>query len=107
MTNSEALLAKVGYPLTDNAIKLALEGRELDHADIYAALQNVQAFDLAYADALVMLITQPNSISEGGYSVSAGDRKTLAEMANKIYLKYGKASPLENPKPKATFVQRW
>jgi hypothetical protein len=107
MTNSEALLAKVGYPLSEDAIHLALEGRELDPVDIFVALENVQAFDLAYADALVMILTQPNSISEGGYSVSAGDRKMLAEMANKNFLKYGKASPLENPKPKATFVQRW
>ena len=107
MTNSEALLAKIGYPLSDNAIHLALEGRELDPVEIYVALENVQAFDLAYADALVMLLTQPGSISEGGYSISIGDRKTLAEMASKIFLKYGKASPLENPKPKATFIQRW
>lgn len=107
MTNSEALLAKVGYPLSDNAIHLALEGRELDPVDIYVATDNATAFELAYADCLVMLITQPSSISEGGYSVSAGDRKVLAEMANKIFLKYGKASPLESQKPKATFVQRW
>jgi hypothetical protein len=107
MTNSEALLAKVGYPLSDNAIHIALEVRELDPADIFVASENIQAFDLAYADALVMIITQPSSFSEGGYSVSAGDRKILAEMANKIFLKYGKASPLESLKPKATFVQRW
>jgi hypothetical protein len=107
MTYTEALLAKVGYPLSDNAIHLALEGRELDPTEIFVATENVQAFDLAYADALVMVLTQPGSISEGGYSISAGDRILLANIANRMFIKYGKASPLESAKPQARFVQRW
>ena len=112
MTNAEALLARVGYPLSENQIHIALENRAMVPDDLFVALENVQAMDLAYADCLVMLVSAPASVSEGGFSVSVGDRNLLTNMANKVFAKYGETSPLPtlpstNPAPKATFVQRW
>jgi hypothetical protein len=100
MTNFEAIKGRLGYPLSDNAFKLALSDRGLTDTDTYA---KGQAFDLAYADAITMLVTSPN-VSEGGYSISLSDKNNLIKLANGIYEKYGTMSSL---KPTATFVQRW
>lgn len=105
MTNLEALAVKVGYPLRDNAFRLALEERGVVADDTFTP--NAQAFELAYADSLVRVLTAPGSISEGGFSVSVGDRKYLEEVANQVYAKYQVASPLRAMKPKATFRQPW
>ena len=101
MTNLEALKGKLSYPLPSNAFILALTDRGLVDSATYA---KCQAFDLAYADAIMMLVTAPNT-SEGGYSVSMADKNALIALANGIYDKYGVATAI--PKPKATFVQRW
>ena len=101
MTNLEALKGKLNYPLSDNAFILALNDRDISETATYA---KCQAFDLAYADAIMTLITAPN-ISEGGYSISLSDKETLQKLAKGIYDKYGVASPIVGPT--ATFVQRW
>lgn len=101
MTNLEAIKGKLNYPLTDNAFKLALADRDLTDMATYA---KCQAFDLAYADLIVMLITSPN-VTEGGYSVSQSDKEMLLNLANGIYTKYGE--PVSSLKKTATFVQRW
>jgi len=105
MTNLEALRARVGYPLTDNALEYALSKRSLDKDDIWQATS--EAFDLAYADALVIVLTSPDSVSEGGYNISSNDKKFIAETANQIYKTYGQASFIPALTPTARFVQRW
>lgn len=102
MTNLEALKAKIGYPLSDNALKVALIDRNLSDSSFYEPCQN---FDLAYADAVMTLIAAPN-VSEGGYMINLSDRERLIALANGIYSKYGLISPLEK-KQAAKFVQRW
>ena len=69
-------------------------------AGIYAG---GETFDLAYADAIAVLLTTPD-IKEGGYSLSVTDKNTLTKLANGIYSKYGIVSSL---KPTAKFVRRW
>jgi hypothetical protein len=101
MTNLEAIKGKLSYPLSDNAFILALLDRGLTSTDTYA---KGEAFDLAYADAITILITAPNT-SEGGYSVSQSDKKTLLDLPNGIYTKYGE--PVSSLKKTATFVQRF
>ena len=101
MTNLEAIKAKLNYPLSDNAFTLALLDRGLTATDTYAT---GQSFDLAYADTITTLVTAPN-VSEGGYSVSLSDKKTLLDLANGIYKKYGE--PTRSLKPTAIFVQRF
>ena len=108
MTNAEALLARVGYPLSDNAIQMALEKRGMSVDDDYVALEDVQSFDLAYADCLFVVIASPASFSEGGMSVTSADVNRLIEMANFIYKKYGEVSPIKDTlRPIARFVNRW
>lgn len=102
MTNLEALKAKVGYPIADDALRVALIDRSLSESSFY---EPCQSFDLAYADAIMTLVAAPNT-REGGYSVSISDREKLVELANGIYTKYGLVSPMDK-KPTAKFVQRW
>lgn len=101
MTNLEALKGKLGYPLSSNSFILALTDRGLSDSSVYA---KCTAFDLAFADSIMILLTVPN-VSEGGYSISLSDKATLLELANGIYAKCGVASPMI--KPTAKFVQRW
>ena len=103
MTNLEAIKGRLNFPLSDNALILALEDRDLDSLGTYV---KGQSFDLAYADAIMIILTTPN-ISEGGYSVSFSDRDTLLKIANGIYSKYGVVNPASSLKPTAKFVQRW
>ena len=103
MTNLEAIKGKLSYPLSENAFILALTTRGLIPTDNYAV---GQAFDLAYADLIVVLLTTPN-ITEGGYSVSLSDRAILIKLASAIYTKYEVDNPLGSLKPTAKFVQRW
>jgi hypothetical protein len=103
MTYLEAIRGKLNYPLSENAFKVALEDRGLYSEDIYV---KCESFDLAYADLIVTLLTAPN-ISEGGFTINLADRKTLLNIADKIYTKYDEASPIDSLKPKATFIQRF
>jgi hypothetical protein len=101
MTYLEAIKGKLSYPLSDNAFILALTDRGLTYTDTYA---KGQAFELAYADTVITLVTSPN-VSEGGYSINQSDKKTLLELANGIFTKYGE--PISSLKKTATFVQRF
>ncbi len=101
MTFLEAIKGKLSYPLSDNAFILALTDRGLTYTDTYA---KGESFDLAYADTIFTLITSPN-VTEGGYSISLSDKKTLLDLANGIYTKYGE--PISSLKKTATFVQRF
>ena len=103
MTYLEAIKGKINYPLSDNTFEILLIDRGLTSTDTYTSCQ---AFDLAYADAIVTLITSPN-ITEGSYSVSLTDKKTFINIADGIYKKYSVANPLSSLKPKGTFVQRF
>ena len=101
MTYLEAIKAKLNYPLSDNTFILALTDRGLTSTDNYA---KSQLFDLAYADTITTLVTAPN-VSEGSYSISLSDKKTLSDLADGIYKKYGE--PIRSLKKTATFVQRF
>lgn len=105
MTNLEAIKAKVGYPVSDNSVELALTTRGLTTTDEFSATS--EAFELAYADVLITITTSPAGVSEGGYSISSADKQTLIQIANNIYKRYEVANPLEAMRPKARFVQRW
>jgi len=103
MTNLEAITAKLNYPLSENTFIVALEDRGVVSDAVYATCE---AFELAYADTIITLVTTPN-ITEGGYSISMSEKKTLLSIADKIYTKYSVANPLGSLKKKATFVQRF
>lgn len=100
MTYLEALKAKVEYPLSDNAFTLALEDRGLVGTDTYV---KGKLFDLAYADCLTQLVSMADK-KEGNFSLTFSDKRTIIQIANGIYNRYGIASSL---KPTAKFVTRW
>ena len=102
MTNLEALKAKISYPLTDNAFKLALTDRGLLDTSAYT-VANKRALELAQADLHVVLVSAPD-VQEGGYQITLNDKKTLISVANGLYSKYGVPSPFG---AKATFKQPW
>jgi len=105
MTNLEAIKAKVGWNLSTNSFTLALTDRGLTTTDTYTATS--EAFELTYADCLIMLLSSPQSESEGGYSISSGDRSNLQKIADAIYRKYDDARANNTGTSKAKFVQRW
>lgn len=103
MTNKEALQAAVKYPLEDAEMSLILINRGLAEDGIYTA--KTPAFDLAKADAFVLLVTAPN-MQEGGFSRSLGNTDNLVKLANGIYAMYGEKSPLVIP-AKVTVLKVW
>jgi len=51
-------------------------------------------------------VTSPQSVSEGGYSISMGERATLLALATSIYKRYGDAGALNTPTPTATWIRQ-
>jgi hypothetical protein len=102
MTNLEAIKGKLNYPLSDNSFILALSGRDLVYTETYTA-SDKRSLELAQADLIYTLASAPN-ITEGGYSVSLSDKKTMLKVADGIYRKYGIYDVM---KPTAKFVQKW
>lgn len=103
MTILEAIKEAVGYPISDNRANMTLIKRGLTGTS--EATQSVltgKAFELATADLIFWMITAPN-ISEGGYSLSVTDKKTLKDIASGIFSKWGLADPTY---PTAKFVSR-
>jgi hypothetical protein len=103
MTNLEAIRAKLSYPLSANAYLLVLADRELVSTAVYDATTDKRAMDLAQADLIYVLCTQPH-FTEGGYSVTVTDRYALLKVADSIYRRYGIRDPF---KPTGKFVQKW
>jgi len=88
MTNLEAIKASEAgkYQLSDNVYLKALTDHSIVNTATYAGRS--QAFDLAVADVYIVLATGTD-VKEGGYSVSIPDRKTLLNLANSIYQRWG------------------
>ena len=105
MTNLEAIKAKLSYPLSDNSFIVALQDRGVTSAGVYVG---GESFDLAYADSINTLVTAPDK-SEGGFSLSLGDKQYLLRLADGIYTKYSISNPITTSslKKTATFVQRF
>ena len=55
----------------------------------------------AMADCLRQIILYPNSISEGGMSISKTDKDSLLSIANRLYREIGEETI--DDKPKITF----
>jgi len=104
MTILEAIKEAIGYPISDNRANMTLIKRGLSAtAEANEAVLNGQAFDLATADLIYWMITTPN-ISEGGYSLTVNDKKTLQQIASGIFSKWGVTDPST---PKAKFISPW
>lgn len=85
MTNKAALQSTTSYPIDGNAIERLLMDRGLEASGEYT--DKSAPFDLAKADLYKELVAGA-SITEGGYSISLSDKKSLRDLANSIYGQY-------------------
>lgn len=84
MTILEALKARFGYPLSDNLFMSVLIQRGLNGEDIFTSeIGQSPAFNLAWMDGLIMLLTVPN-VTEGDYSISMVDKDNILNLINSI-----------------------
>ncbi|HCY40441.1 MAG TPA: hypothetical protein DHV48_03670 [Prolixibacteraceae bacterium] len=104
MTILEAIKEAIGYPISDNRANMTLIKRGLSGtSEATQAILNSREFELATADLIYWMITTPN-ISEGGYSLSISDKKTLKDIASGIFSKWGVSDPTT---PTAKFISPW
>ena len=92
MTNLEALRHSVAITVHDDALDKILIDSNITGADTYTGKS--RAFDLAKADLLVHIISQPN-VSEGGYSISLTDKESLGKQAAQLYALHDEINPLQ------------
>lgn len=92
MTNLEALLAAVNYPVDTIKLQKILVDRGLQENSTYAGKS--KEFDIATADLYVLIVTSAN-ISEGDFQISATDKSNYMKLASGIYSKWGIDNPLE------------
>ena len=91
MNVREALKNSVSFPLAPGQVEVIAVKRGLNlDADFTSSVAKSESYELTYADALKLMVTQPN-VSEGGVSISVSDKKSLISIANSIYRKYGES----------------
>lgn len=85
MTIIKALKSKFNYNLPDSFFESILIDAGLNGESEYTQeIGNSEAFQMAWANGLVALITTPN-ITEGDYSISLADRASIIKLINWIY----------------------
>lgn len=102
LTILAAIKSQVQYPLPSDFYLTILVKRGLD-GDCVCTNETLESagFKGAQADCLRQIILYPNSISEGGMSITKADRQSLLFMANKLYKEIGE-EPIDE-RPKVTF----
>ncbi len=102
LTILAAIKSQVQYPLPSDFYLTILVKRGLD-GDGVCTKETLESagFKGAQADCLRQIILYPNSISEGGMSITKADRQSLLFMANKLYKEIGE-EPIDE-RPKVTF----
>lgn len=76
--------------------------RDLQDADYTQEIGKSPAFKGAMADCLKQIVFHPNSISEGGISISKAEVASIKAEANRLYQGIGEA-PIGDERPKITF----
>lgn len=89
MTNLQALQSIIGFNSNLPALlfEKALIDAGLSEMDIYSA-DNEMKIDICAAGLILVIVTAPD-IKEGGYELTAGDRKDLLEVRGLLLGKYG------------------
>lgn len=90
MTNKEALMAVVGFEVSDDAIDKSLVDAGIKGAEEYTT-NDAEDIDLCAIDLLQLLLSVPN-VSEGGYSISY-DRTAIKDRLNFLSGKHGLMNP--------------
>ena len=102
MTILESLKSKVSYPLGEDTLNSILITRGLDAgAEFNVSIANSNSFKGAVADLYLQLVTVPN-ISEGGMSVSYGDKNVFLSLYRALKKEIGEEDLTSTAK--TTFV---
>lgn len=99
MTILEALKAAVGlnYPVDDLTYQKTLTDKDLDPAGTYDSTFT-KPVELCAASIVLVLLGSAESIREGGYSISLGDKDALFKLYNYYVDKYpDDLQPLPKP----------
>lgn len=89
MTIREALRSSFPFSVNNAQLDVIAISRCLVLDDAFDPfVSNSKSFELAKADIIRTLAMSPN-VSEGGVSISFGDRVDMIAYANSIYGKYG------------------
>lgn len=98
-TVRQALIDEIHYPISQGFIDNRLMSRGLFPEDeLTIEVLTCNEFKGAVADCLWSLIEAPN-ISEGGISISLGERNLILKKANAIYLSIGEKAADTADKP--------
>ncbi len=98
LTVLSALKAQVQYPLPEDFFRSVMVRRELEDGECTKAIMDSPAFKGAEADCLKQVILYPNSVSEGGMSISKADKNDLIFLANRLYKEIGEEPISERPR---------
>lgn len=97
LTTLSALKSQVQYPLPDDFFRTVMVQRELEDGECTKDVLDSANFKGAMADCLKQVILYPNSISEGGMSISKADKNDLLFLANRLYREIGEDPISERP----------
>lgn len=97
LTVLSALKSKVQYPLPGDFFYAVMVQRELEDGVCTKDVLDSANFKGAMADCLKQVILYPNSISEGGMSISKADKNDLLFLANRLYREIGEEPMSERP----------
>lgn len=91
MTNLEYVKAIMGanYPLDDAFFLAVLSGNDIDPTADY---EKGRAFDVAFANSLLFMLTSAESISEGGYTVKL-NFDAISTLISWYFRKWGLPDP--------------
>lgn len=87
MTNREALLAQIDYPLKSTAVDLALLNQGIE-GDAEYTVEQKQAVETALAGLILIVATSPKSVSELDYSLSKDSVDDLLKLRSLILKRY-------------------
>jgi hypothetical protein len=106
MTVLAALLNSLAFPISASQAEVIATCRDLDlGVDFTSGIAQSRQFELAQADCIRNAIFSPN-VSEGGVSISWGDRRAMMAMMNRIYAKYGEPL-IKEENPTVEFLKDW
>jgi hypothetical protein len=85
-TIKKALQSMINYPLDEGSFDAALTRFGLDGNSLYSQ-DNVKALDICAA-WLILIVCTSGNVSEGGYSLSTGDKASLLKTRSLIISLY-------------------
>lgn len=97
LTVLSSLMAQVQYPLPADFYQSIMVKRGLADGECTKEIMESAEFKGAQADCLKQIILYPNSVSEGGMSISKADKNDLLFIANRLYREIGEEPISERP----------